>query len=254
MNICKTLLARMALCAACLTGLSTGAAAQDSIPEFDRGMSVPTTFVPKGQWITGVSVSYSASSEDNYNFFIFEKVDGKSYSFKVSPMVMYAFKDNLALGGRLTYNRTLVKVNNGSLKLSSDVQYDADHLYLLTHSYGATAAFRNYIALGGGSRFGIFNEVQLNLSGGQTKFSNGSGTDITGTYSRNFNMQVGLTPGMVMFLSNYSAIEVNVGVLGFNYSHATSITNQIYEASVKSNSANFKINLFSITFGATFYL
>jgi hypothetical protein len=59
---------------------------------------------------------------------------------------------------------------------------------------------------------------------------------------------------MVVFLNNYSAIEVNVGVLSFSYKHTKSTTDRIYIANRTLKSANFKINLFSITFGATFYL
>ncbi|MDE7388990.1 MAG: hypothetical protein K2M97_07060, partial [Muribaculaceae bacterium] len=75
-----------------------------------------------------------------------------------------------------------------------------------------------------------------------------------GKYHRNIQLGIGVAPGLVMFLSNYSAIEVNVGVLGFNYRHTKAITDQIYEANLRANSANFKINLFSITFGVAFYL
>ena len=57
-------------------------------------------FVPKGQYITGVSVNYAQSSQDNYQFLVFEKINGENYSFKVSPMLFYTFKDNLAAGGR----------------------------------------------------------------------------------------------------------------------------------------------------------
>ncbi len=221
---------------------------------FERGMTTPVTFVPKGQWITGISVNYSAASHDNYQFFIFEGIDGHSYSFKISPMVMFAFKDNLAAGARMSYTRSMVKMDRGSLVLDSETSYDVDHLYSVSHNYTATGAFRNYISLGGSNRFGIFNEVQLQLGGGQSKLTNGTGTELTGTYQRNFNLDVGVAPGMIMFLSNYSAIEVNVGVLGFSYRHTKAITDQVYVANLHANSANFKINLFSITFGVAFYL
>ena len=59
---------------------------------------------------------------------------------------------------------------------------------------------------------------------------------------------------MVMFLNNYSAIEVNVGVLGFDYRRTKSTTDRIYVAHRDSKSGNFRINLFSITFGCTFYI
>lgn len=59
---------------------------------------------------------------------------------------------------------------------------------------------------------------------------------------------------MVMFLNNYSAIEVNVGVLGFSYTHHRAVTDRVHVANYNTKSANFKINLFSITFGVAFYL
>lgn len=221
---------------------------------FDRGMKEKTVFVPKGEWIAGVSVSYTAEKLDNYKFLIIEDLQGRGYSFKVSPMCMYAFANDLAAGGRFSYSRSLIKLDGASIKLASDMNYDLDHLYSLSHSYGGTLLFRNYIALGNSTRFGIFNEIQLQLSGGQSKLATGVGETLSGTYSRVFNCNVGVTPGMIMFLNNYSAIEVNIGVLGFNFQDRKMVTDQIYIANMKRRSANFKINLFSITFGTVFYI
>jgi len=211
-------------------------------------------FVPKGQWLAGVSVNYTQSSQDNYQFLVVENLNGETYSYKVSPMAMYVFKDNLAVGGRLSYARQQTKLDEASVVLGSDTKYDVDNLYSVSHNYYATACFRNYLSLGNSTRFGLFNEVQLQVGGGQSKLSNGSGDDLSGTYEKNVSLNVGLAPGLVMFLNNYSAIEVNVGVLGFNYTHTRSTTDQIYVAHRNSKSANFKINLFSITFGVTFYI
>lgn len=211
-------------------------------------------FVPKGQWITGVSVSYSVSDQNHYQFLVFENINGDTYSFKLSPMLMYAFHDNLAAGGRFAYSRSRTSLDGASVVLASDTQYDIDNLFAISQDWYGTAAFRNYISLGSSTRFGLFNECQLQVGGGQSKLTNGSGDDLTGTFERNVSVSVGLSPGLVMFLSNYSAIEVNVGVLGFNYSKTRSTTDQIYIAERSHKTANFKVNLFSITFGATFYL
>lgn len=221
--------------------------------QFKRGLE-QYSFIPKGQWITGVSVSYSQASYDNYQFLVLEGINSDSYSFKVSPMVMYSFKDNLAAGGRLAYKRSLIKVDKARFVLASDTDYNIDNLYSLSHSYSGMAAFRNYISFGNNKRFGMFNEVQLQLGGSQSKLCNGSGDDLTGTYERSFDLDVGLAPGMIMFLNNYSAIEVNVGVLGFSYTATKSTTDQVYVARRNYQTANFKINLFSITFGVAFYL
>ncbi|MGN1251305.1 MAG: hypothetical protein ACI4US_00315 [Muribaculaceae bacterium] len=221
--------------------------------EFKRDIE-QISFVPKGQWITGVSVSYTQSSQDNYQFLVVENLNGDAYTFKVSPMVMYVFKDNLAAGGRVAYSRQRVKLDQADVVLGEDTNYNVDHLYSISHSYSVAGAFRNYISLGNSTRFGIFNEVQLQIGGGQSKLEKGQGVDYTGTYEKNFNLNIGVAPGMVMFLNNYSAIEVNVGVLGFDYRRTKSTTDRIYVAHRDSKSGNFRINLFSITFGCTFYI
>lgn len=212
------------------------------------------SFVPKGQWITGVSVSYSQSDQDRYQFLIIENLSGDTYTFKISPMLMFVFKDNLAAGGRFAYSRQRTRLNSADIVLDSETSYNVDNLYSISHNFSGMAALRNYISLGHSTRFGLFNEVQLQIGGGQSKLCNGSGQDFTGTFERSFNLSVGLAPGLAVFLNNYSALEVNVGVLGFNYSHTKSTTDQIYIANRNTKSANFKINLFSITFGVAFYL
>ncbi len=207
-----------------LLGLSARVSAQEA---FKRNLE-QVSFVPKGAWVAGVSVSYSQSDQDNYQFLIFEKINGDSYTFKVSPTVMFCFKDNLTAGGRFSYSRQRTRLNTADIVLDSETDYDMSNLYSISHSYLGTALFRNYISLGRSTRFGLFTEVQLQMGGGQSKLCNGAGNDLTGTYERNFQFNVGVAPGLSVFLNNYSAIEVNVGVLGFNYNHTRSVTDQIY--------------------------
>lgn len=250
LKLSRIILSLSALCVATLGGY-----AQE---HFARNLE-QVSFVPKGQWITGVSVGYSQSNQDNYQFFVFEKVKGDTYSFKVTPMALYAFKDNLAVGLKVGYERDKLRLDDGSLILDSETTFDTDNLYSVRNNFFATGAFRNYISLGDSHRFGLFNELQLTLGGGQAKYSNytggqGDNRHLEGTYERNFNLNIGLTPGFVMFLNNYSAIEVNIGVMGFGYTHTRAVTNQVQVSHRKSKHANFKINLFSVQFGMAFYL
>lgn len=212
------------------------------------------TFVPKGAWVTGVSVGYSQSNQDHYQFLIFENINGDTYSFKVSPTLMFCFKDNLTAGARFSYNRQRARLNSADVILDSETSYNVDNLYSISHNYLGTGVFRMYMSLGRSTRFGLFNEVQVQFGGGQSKICSGAGDNLTGTFERNLQFNIGLSPGLSVFLSNYSAIEVNVGVLGFNYNHTRSITDQIYIANRHTQTANFKVNLFSITFGVMFYI
>lgn len=234
---------------------ATGMAATptEQLEEFTRDIE-SVVFVPKGEWITGVSVSYAMSTQSKYQFLIFEGISGDTYSFKISPMLLYAVRDDLAIGGRFSYARSLTKLKNADVILDSETDYSVDHLYRLAHNYYFTGMMRNYFSIGKSTRFGFFNELQLQIGGGQSKVTTGVGNSLTGTYERNFSLDVGLAPGVTVFLNNYSALEVNIGVLGFSYTATKALKDQIYESKRNSKSANFRINLFSIQFGVTFFL
>ena len=226
---------------------------QAPVEEFKRDVE-SVVFVPKGQWITGVSVSYTQSNQNNYQFFVLENLSGDTYSFKISPSVCFMFKDDMGAGLKFAYQRSLARLESANIVFGQDAEYNADYVYSLAHNYYATAFFRNYFSIGRSKRFGFFNEIQCQLGGGQSKFTKGVGDDMSGAYETNFSLDVGLVPGLCLFLSNYSAIEVNVGVLGFSYTATKTLNDQIYVSHRKSKSANFRINLFSITFGVSFYL
>ncbi len=226
---------------------------EEPIPEFKRDVE-SVVFIPKGQWVAGLSVSYTQSNQNDYQFFILEDLSGDTYSFKISPSVCYIFRDDMGGGVKFAYQRSLARLESADIVLGQDTEYGADYVYSLSHNYYATLFFRNYFSIGRSKRFGFFNEIQCQLGGGQSKFTKGVGEDTSGAYETNFSLNVGIVPGLCLFLNNYSALEVNVGVLGFSYTHTKTLTDQIYVANRKSKFANFKINLFSITFGVAFYL
>ncbi len=237
------------LCIICLACTVLGGYAQDTQKKLPSKV-----FVPKGQWIVGSSVSYSEHTENNYDFLVVEKINSDGYSFKLSPMFAYALKDNMALGGRFKYGRTLVRMDETQLNLDDETSFDINNIYQLKHSYSAMAIFRNYIPLGDSKRFAVFSETQLEVGGSQSKVSNGKGEALTGTYSKSTDLGFGVSPGMVAFINNYTAVEVSIGVLGVNLSKTRQVTNQVETGEQSSTSANFKINIFSIGLGIAFYL
>ena len=98
----------------------------------------------------------------------------------------------------------------------------------------------------------IFTECQLGIGGTQAKFAEGS--PIRGTYETGYTVSLSLNPGIVAFATNNVAFEVNVGVMGFNYSNTKQVHNQVTVGNRSSSYMNFKINIFSIGMGVAFYL
>ncbi len=236
----------------------TGETQQLSINELRqrRGLTDPNNiFVPKGQWVFGGSASYSTHTNNRYQFLIIEDIDSKGYTFRVSPMIGYAVKDNMVVGARFIYSRALLKLNNAHLTFGDDedaTELTANNFYTLTHNFSAAIIWRQYIPLGNSKRFAIFNEVQLTGGGSQAKFANDS--PVKGTYQTGYHFSLGLAPGIVAFATNNMAVEVNVGVMGISYSHFDQVHNRVKEGSLDTSKMNFKINLFSIGLGLAFYL
>ena len=219
----------------------------------NRGLSnLKTEFVPKGQWVFGGSVSFSTHSNNNFNFLIIEDIKSNGYQFKVTPLVGYAYSKNSLVGVRVGYSRGLTELDNASLSITS---LDNSYYYSLKHSYNVEALWRTYIPLGkDNKRFALFAEVALAMGGSQSKLAAGPQQSLSGVYASSFDVGLGVNPGISAFLTNNMAIEVNIGVLGFNYSKTRQIGNQVVEGTTSSSQMNFKVNLFSIGLGASFYL
>jgi hypothetical protein len=224
-----------------------------SLRRQNRGISnLKNEFVPKGQWVFGGSISYSTHSNKDYNFLIVEDIDSHGYQFKVSPLVGYAYSRNSLVGVRFGYSRGLTELNNAALSITS---FDNAFFYSLKHSYNVEALWRKYIPLGqNNKRFALFAEVGLAMGGSQSKLASGPQGSMSGVYASSFDISLGVNPGVAAFLTNNMAIEVNVGVFGFSYSNTQQHKNQVLTGNVSASQMNFKVNIFSIGLGASFYL
>ena len=221
--------------------------------KFDRGIN-KRIFVPKGQWLTGGSFSYSQHDMDDFKFLVLNDMQGDGYTMNISPFLGYFVKNNMALGARFGYKRTFYRIDNVALDRGDDLSFDVKDYYNLQHVYYGTAMMRNYINLGESKRFGLFNELRLTAGGGQGKIVSGKGDELSGTFQNIYEFQLGLAPGLAAFITNEVAIEASVGVLGFNYKKTDQITDQTYKGSYTKSSANFKIDIFSLNIGVAFYL
>jgi hypothetical protein len=224
-----------------------------SLRRQNRGIAnIRTEFVPKGQWVFGGSVSYSTHSNKDYNFLIIEDIQSTGYQFKITPLLGYAYSKNSLVGVRFGYSRGMTELDNASLSITS---LDNANYFSLKHSYNVEALWRKYIPLGkDNKRFALFAEVGLAMGGSQSKLLSGPQQSLSGIYASSFDVALGVNPGIAAFLTNNMAIEVNIGVLGLNYSKTRQIGNQVVSGTTSSSQMNFKVNIFSIGLGASFYL
>ena len=79
------------------------------------------------------------------------------------------------------------------------------------------------------------------------------GTSLIGTYEKSSDVSLGLNPGMMAFVNDHLAVEINVGMLGLKYSHVDQVHNQVDTGERTSTQINFKVNILAIGFGVSYY-
>ena len=123
----------------------------------------------------------------------------------------------------------------GQMSLSDGMSFGVDDYNYFKHMYSGALTGRYYMPLANSKRFGMFTEVRAAGGYGQSESYNVDGDDKYGTYQDIYKFELGLVPGISVFVTNEVAVEVSVGLLGFNYSRTVQTTNQVDKSVMTSS-------------------
>ncbi len=221
---------------------------------YDRGYeAVPSSpFIEKGTWTVGGTAKYSQHINDKYNFLVISNINTDGYSVSVNPKVLYTFRDNMAVGLKGSYKRNMFDLSSAELAVAG-VQMSAKDCYQIQHKYSAYGVFRAYIPFGNSKRVAMFADLQLGGSLKQGKVFNAGVENVLGTYDQAYSLELAVDPGLIAFLTDRLALEVNVGIFGVSYNWSDQKTNQINMGMTESTSAGFMINLLSLGVGLSYH-
>lgn len=221
---------------------------------YDRGYeTVPSSpFIKKGTWMAGGTLRYSQHINDDYNFLVINDINSKGFNVSVNPKLMYMFKDNMGVGLRFSYDRSMLDLASADLSISQ-ISMSAKDCYQINHKFSAYAVYRAYIPLGNSKRVAMFADLLFGGSYKQGKAFNAGGDYVLGTYGQNYSLDLAVEPGLVAFLSEQLAVELNVGIFGLSYSWADQLRNQVIGGHSDSTSAGFMVNLLSLGVGMSYY-
>ncbi len=254
------------LAAALLAGAAVNAKTESNETEvvpFDRGIGISTTtFIPKGTVGSGIAFSYNnynlgqGLSDSGYSalFSLIGDVHGTMQSWGVAPWLSYFVADNFAIGIRFDYDRSQFGLGNASISLGDLANFSLSDFYFLKHSYTGAITGRYYIPFANSKRFAMFTEIRAIGGYGQSETYKVVDGLKFGTYQDIYKFELGLVPGVSVFVTNDVAVEVSVGLMGFNYNKTVQTTNQVETSVMESSGANFKINPLSVGLGLSFYI
>lgn len=209
-------------------------------------------FLHRGHWITGGMFSYSTNECSDFRFAMLNNINSTGYTLKISPFFAYAIRDNVALGARMSYSRSLDKIHSAEID-SDDIDLGIDEYYRLKHQGSVAAVMRYYFPLDSEGRFAILNEVRLSGGYGEAKYFNGTGDELKGAYETTISGALTISPGMLAMVNRHVAVEVNVGVLGAQYSRTSTTRNQVTKGDRTVGVLNYRVNLLSFELGLSYY-
>ena len=225
-----------------------------------RGMirrnATTSLFIPKGQWMLGGQVDWNQWDSENLNFLMLKDINLQGHTFSAGPYFGYFFAKNMAVGARFSYKRNFFDVGGVGINLGDDLSFGLDNYAYLQHHYKSSMFLRSYIPLGESKIFGLFGEFQLNYTFSEGKNGTGLLHDemFTGVYENYHSVGVGVAGGMVVFLTDFAAAEVMLNVGGYDLKWGHQNMNNMEEGFLNNSGGNFRLDLFSLKLGFTFYL
>ncbi len=234
---------------------------KQSVEPFDRGIGMSSVvFVPKGTVYTGVNFSYNTidlgQSEDDFGYSflgLINGIDANMYTFGIAPQLAYFVANNLSVGVRFDYDRSLVDLGNASVDIMDGLGLSIADYHTLQHTFSGSFAMRYYMSIADSKRFAVFAEARLTGAYGQSKTWKVEGEDKFGTYQTIHKGALTLVPGIAIFAHDNVAVEVAIGILGIDYTRREQIRNQVEHSVMQTSGANFKINPLAIEIGTSFY-
>lgn len=210
----------------------------------------PSENIAKGHIMAGATVSLLQAKADDLDILIADLYELDGYTFTVQAFGGYFFKDALALGLRGGYERTYYTIDFSLLEDISDLNQRRKYL---SNGFFLQPFLRNYMKLIDSRVIYFFNETNLKLSYSSGISHVDDHEDLTKTITNSYGLELGLNPGIAIFLVQGFAFETSIGLLGLSSNYVSIEENGKKSSSLKYNIINFKVNLLSLNFSLVYF-
>ena len=225
-----------------------------NIGRFHRGL-FNYRFIPKGEWAFGLTASYGEFNTDDMQMFdLISDVDLSGHTFSIKPQMQYFLRDNLSVGLRLNYTQTHGDIDSFKLEIDEDMNFNIHDVGYKGESYAAALTLTQYLGLSRRGRFGVFNEVELAFSSGNSDFRRPYGEEIRTTHTTTTGVSLTYSPGVSVFVMKNASFGVSFGVFGFSLKNEKQWVDGVSSGNRLTSGANFRFNIFNINFGISIHL
>jgi len=216
-------------------------------------------YVYKGEMMMGLTASYGTLTSDDTDFLvILENINADGTIASVKPYFGYFYRDNRCLGVRFGYTYVDAELDSGTrfdLGDGNDISFDIPYVGVSSNNYSFGIFHRTYAGLDPKGRFGLFAEVELSVSSGESEFSyENNGTTKT-TNSENFQAKFSFNPGAAVYIFPNVCATLSFGLGGIQYTHVSQKDAEGNKIGSRTTSKmRFRLNLAAINIGMTVHL
>lgn len=220
-----------------------------NLGRYDRGL-FNFLFIPKGIWQIGLTASYGEFSTANLELLdLVSDVDFGGKLWSIRPYFSYFLKSNLSIGLRLGYTQGKAKIGSFNVDIDEDISFSLHDIMYKSNNYSASFTFAQYLGIARKGRFGVFNEVELALSGGNSDFHRPYNGELRKTHTTAFEAALNFSPGVCVYVLDQVSFNVSLGVFGLYIKNENQKVDGEKLGWRTTSGANFRFNIFNINFG-----
>lgn len=220
-----------------------------NLGRFDRGL-FNYLYIPKGIWSIGATASYGEfSTKDLEVLDLMSDIDFSGYLFSVRPYFSYFIGNNRSVGMRLGYTSGKASIGSFKVDIDEDMNFNLHDISYRSETYTAAVTYSQYFGITRRGRFSIFNDVELAFSSGNSDFRRPYNGEIKTTHTNTMEVALNFSPGLSVYIMDPVTFNLSFGVFGVSLRNEKQNVDGVDMGSRFTSGANFRFNIFNISFG-----
>lgn len=196
---------------------------------------------------TGILMSYTGTQKDNVASTFENVIYSKDNSTSVKIGGGYFIRNNFAVG--IGFN---IGFDNVDKELKNTLGPNTS-TNLNSNTFGFSPFVRNYLSLGSKKRFFLFNQTGITFSKSKGDETSTNGNNIVESSISKNALGISISPGVLIFVEDGFAFEVNIPIGGVNYSKETKSSTNLPDAVIKQANVDLNINILRMNLGFSYY-
>lgn len=204
--------------------------------------------ITKGRFYGSLTFSFDARSAENEDQLFRQVVTQNKYNYRIIGNGGYAIKNNMTLGlaagyGRASEDVTFIDDNNQNVTSKS-----------LQQGLSIVPNMRNYIPLGKG-QLQVLVQTELSVTFGESLQRIFRQEDIDKIEGNFLEIELGVSPGLILFFDRHWAFETTVAIAGFSTRIEEETTNDDKDnrQRIVESGVDLRLNLLQLNLGLAYY-